>query len=309
MSNLDPAIAEIDRRWKASGIPGLYDGCNLPSGGPVSRERAINLRALLYPKPVLDTGQIEHLELNGPHGPIPVRIVWPHEKFVSTKPTSTVVYFHGGGWVVGDLDSHEAHAIRIANEAQCVVLNVGYRLAPEFKFPIPVDDCWFATQWAYEHIDRLGGNRGRFAVGGDSAGGNFAAVMALLCRDSGIKLAAQLLMYPATDTTKIGEAEIRQAYFSNHASQSLDPRASPLLAKTLIGLAPTILGVGPYDFLYKDNLAYVQALRAANVPLMFREFPTLNHGFFSYTAVSKDSEVAAIQLCHDLRAHFEQVNL
>jgi acetyl esterase len=306
MAPLDPAIAEIEKRWKAAGIPGLYDGCNLLGGGPVSRERARNVRGLFYPKPMLASGKIESLEIEGPHGPIPVRIVWPHESVAHGKPQSTLVYFHGGGWVVGDLDSHEAHAIRIANEAHCVVVNVDYRLAPEFKFPVPVDDCWCATQWAYKNINRLGANQARFAVGGDSAGGNFAAVMALLCRDNGIALAAQLLMYPATDTTKIGEPDLREAYFSDHASQSLDPRASPLLAKSHVGLAPTILGVGPYDFLYRDNLAYVAVLKAAGVQLLYREYPSLNHGFFSYTAISKDSEDAAIELCHDLRAYFEK---
>jgi acetyl esterase len=310
MTQLDPAIAEIETRWKAAGIPGLYDGCNLSSGGPVCRERARNVRELFYPKPVLDTGKIEKLEIDGPHGPIPIRIVWPYNDSSSVdsareKPKSTLVYFHGGGWVVGDLDSHEAHAVRIANEAQCVVVNVDYRLAPEFKFPVPVDDCWFATQWAYKNLDRLGANKARFAVGGDSAGGNFAAVMALFCRDNEIALAAQFLLYPATDTTKIGERDLREAYFNDHANQSLDPRASPLLAKSHVGLAPTILGVGPYDFLYRDNLAYVAVLKAAGVPLVYREYATLNHGFFSYTAISKDSERAAIELCQDLRKHFE----
>jgi acetyl esterase len=303
---LDPAIAQIGPRWKAADIPGLYDGCNLPSGGPVCRERARNVRGFFYPKPVLDTGRVEYLVLDGPHGPIPIQIVWPHERYVSARPSSTLVYFHGGGWVVGDLDSHSAHAIRLANEARCVVVNVDYRLAPEFKFPVPVDDCWFATQWALKNIDRLGNNKARFAVGGDSAGGNFAAVMALLCRDHGIALAAQLLMYPATDATKIGEQDIREAYFHDHASESTDFRASPLLASSHKGLAPTILGVGPYDFLYQDNLAYMEVLKAAGVPLLYRDYPSLNHGFFSYTAISKDSEQAAIQLCHDLREHFER---
>jgi acetyl esterase len=305
---LDPVLVEIDRRWKASGIPDLYEGCGDPHGGPVSRERANNVRALLYPKPALPTGKIEKLEIPGPHGPVPVRVIWPHASFVSGAPSNTLVYFHGGGWVVGDLDSHEMHAVRLANEAQCVVVNVGYRLAPEHHFPAAYDDCLAATFWAHANIASLGGKAKRFAIGGDSAGGNLAAALALTCRDRGITLAAQLLLYPATN---IGDRMTGPefAYLGSAAGTALaqDPRVSPFHAKSHANLAPTILGVGPYDFLYQDNLAYAQVLRQAQVPLVYREFATLNHGFFSFTGVSKDCEAAAKLLCQDLLAHFEQV--
>jgi acetyl esterase len=304
---LDPAIADIERRWRESGIPSLYAGCNGPHGGPVSRERARNIRALLYPKPKLPTGNIERLKIAGPHGAIPLRIIWPHASYVHGKPSATLVYFHGGAWIVGDLDSHEMHAVRLANEAQCVVVNVDYRLAPEHKFPVPMDECFFATQWAHQNISQLGGNPQRLAVGGDSAGGNAAASVAVQCRDAGLDLAAQLLMYPATNTAQIGDPDINRALFGeHHASLSLDPRTSPYHAASHTGLAPAIIGVGPYDFFYQDNLAYAAVLRAAKVPLLWREYPTLNHGFFSYTAISKDSEAAALQLCHDLRTHFQR---
>ncbi|MEY4653732.1 MAG: Carboxylesterase NlhH [Pseudomonadota bacterium] len=294
-SPLDPAIADMERRWKESGIPGLYDG----GSGPVSRERANNIRALLYPKPKLPQGAIEPLTLPGQGVQVPARIVRP----VQGEPIGTLVYFHGGGWVVGDLDSHEAHAIRLANEAGVVVLNVGYRLAPEHKFPAAIDDAQSAMAWAAAHLAQLGGADKPLAVGGDSAGGNLAAVMGLHCRDQGIALAAQLLMYPATDTTGVGEPAIRDGYFGpDHATLSRDWRASPALAPRLAGMAPVILGVGPYDFLYQDNLRYVARLREEGVPVLLRDYPTLNHGFFSYTAISRDSETAALQLCADLRA-------
>ncbi len=293
---LDPAILEIDRRWKESGIPDLYAGGN----GPVSRERAINIRAFLYPKPKLPQGSIEPIELPAPPGsgrPIPARIVRP----VSGPVTGTLVYYHGGGWVVGDLDSHEAHAIRLANEAGVVVLNVDYRLAPEHRFPAAIDDAEAALAWAAANRDRLGGADKPLAVGGDSAGGNLAAAVALFARDQGIALAAQLLIYAATDLTDKPGPE-RMYLGDNAARHAVDPRASPLRAKTLAGLAPVIIGVGPYDFLYQDNLAYARRLREEGVPLVMREFPTLNHGFFSYTAVSQDSLAAAQLLCADLRA-------
>ena len=291
---LDPAIVEIDRRWKAAGIPDLYEGGN----GPVSRERARNVRALLYPKPKLPEGRIESRTIPGPAGNMAVRVIYP----LSGEITGTLVYLHGGGWVVGDLESHEAHAIRLANRAGVVVLNVDYRLAPEHPFPAAADDAEAALQWASTHLDELGGKDKPLAVGGDSAGGNLAAVAALYCRDHGIALACQLLLYPATNLSGRGGPE--KSYLGDNAeAKALDPRVSPLKASTLAGLAPAIIGVGVHDFLYQDNLAYAAALKGAGVSLQMRVYGDLNHGFFSYTAVSPASAVAADQLCDDLRQH------
>lgn len=291
---LDPAIVEIDRRWKAAGIPDLYEGGN----GPVSRERARNVRSLLYPKPQLPEGRIESRTIPGPDGNMVVRVIYP----LSGEVTGTLVYLHGGGWVVGDLESHEAHAIRLANRAGVVVMNVEYRLAPEHPFPAAADDTETALQWASTHLDELGGKDKPLAVGGDSAGGNLAAVAALYCRDHGIELACQLLLYPATNLSGRGGPE--KSYLGDNAeAKALDPRASPLKASTLAGLAPAIIGVGVHDFLYQDNLAYAAALKAADVPLLMRVYGDLNHGFFSYTAVSQASAAAADQLCDDLRQH------
>jgi acetyl esterase len=294
---LDPVIVDIERRWKESGIPGLYDG----GDGPVSRERARNIRALLYPKPKLAQGVIESRSIPGPGGEIEVRIVRPLEG----EPIGTLVYLHGGGWVVGDLDSHEAHAIRLANHAGVVVLNVAYRLAPEHPFPAAYDDTTAAVDWAHANLASLGGAGKPLAIGGDSAGGNLAAAAALYCRDAGIALKAQLLLYPATHLGR-NMSEPERAYLGDQASVlALDPRASPLMAATLAGVAPVIIGVGVYDFLYQDNLAYIAALRAAGVPVLFREYGNLNHGFFSYTAISSVCEAAANQLCDDLRSQLQ----
>jgi acetyl esterase/lipase len=283
----------MERRWKESGIPGLYEG-----SGPEMRERARNIRALLYPKPKLASGPIERFTIPGPAGDIGARVVWPLEG----RPTGTLVYFHGGGWIVGDLDSHEAHAIRLANSAGVVVVNVGYRLAPEHPFPAGVDDAIAATRWVHAHIDRFGGDSAHIAVGGDSAGGNLAAVVAVQCRDEGLALAAQLLLYPATDLTRMGDPAVSGAYLGEQVVQKArDPRVSPALTPTLAGLAPAIIGVGHHDFLYRDNLAYAEALKQAGVPVTLREYPMLNHGFFSYTAISPASEAAAEALCADLR--------
>jgi acetyl esterase len=289
---LDPIIAEIERKWRDSGIPGIYDGGN----GPVSRERARNIRALLYPKPKLPAGRIERSDIAGPNGPITVEIVRPLEG----EPIGTLVYYHGGGFIIGDIDSHQAHAIRFANSARVVVMNVDYRLAPEHPFPQGVDDAIAAVLWAAKNLGRLGGADKPLAVGGDSAGGNFAAVTAIVCRDAGIKLGAQVLIYPVTDMASDNNPDIRKAYFGDgYEKNSRSLKASPALAR-LEGVAPAIMGAGSHDFLYRDNLAYAAALHTARVPLVFREFPTLNHGFFSYTAISPTCEAASEQLCQDL---------
>jgi acetyl esterase len=307
---LDPALASIGQRWRDAQIPDIYEGCLAPHGGPVSRERARNVRGFFYPKPDLPKGIIEKRTVDGKaYGidcNIPVQIVWPHASHSPEGPLNTLVYFHGGGFVVGDLDSHEAHAVRLANETDCVVVNVDYRLAPEHRFPAAYEDCLAITRWACQHIDVLGRQSKRFAIGGDSAGGNLAAAVAIACRDLDIQLAAQLLMYPATDLLRLkGMPEKAYLGEENLDLLGLDPRASPKYASTHVGLAPTILGVGPHDFLYADNMAYASILRNAKVPLTLREFPTLNHGFFSYTGISTDSLAAAQLMCADLKSHFD----
>ncbi|MGE5148499.1 MAG: alpha/beta hydrolase, partial [Rhodospirillaceae bacterium] len=216
-------------------------------------------------------------------------------------PIATMVSFHGGGFIIGDIDSHQAHAIRLANKARVIVLNVDYRLAPEHPFPAGIEDALAATRWAARNLDRLGGNGKPLAVGGDSSGGNFAAVAAICCRDEGIPLAAQLLLYPVTNLKRDNNPEIRRAYFGDRPEKlGGDFKASPVFGR-LQGVAPAIIGVGPHDFLFQDNVAYAAALRAAGVLVTWREFPTLNHGFFGYTSISPASTAAADQLCDDLR--------
>lgn len=309
-SPLDPVLASIGQRWREAQIPDLYEGCLEPHGGPVSRERARNVRSFFYPKPELNKGKTQARVIDGRaynvDNDIPVRIIWPHASPTLGGPRNTLVYFHGGGFVVGDLDSHDAHAVRLANESDCVVVNVDYRLAPEHRFPAAYDDCLAVTRWAHEHIGMLGQNAKRLAIGGDSAGGNLAAAVAIACRDLDIALAAQLLLYPATDLLRM-KGMPEKAYLGEENLDRLgrDPRASPKYASSHVGLAPTILGVGHYDFLYEDNMAYAEILRNAQVPLTLREFPTLNHGFFSYTRISPDSLAAAQLMCTDLKLHFE----
>jgi acetyl esterase len=166
---LDRDIAEMERRWRESGIPGFYVGRN----GPVCRERARNVRALLYPKPKLPIGKLERFAIPGPYGPITVEAIWP----VQGRPIGTLVYYHGGGYVIGDIDSHQAHAIRFANRSRVVVLNVDYRLAPEHPFPQGVNDAFAAAASASKTIDaeyppRHGGGGAAALQSRAAAGGN-----------------------------------------------------------------------------------------------------------------------------------------
>src|SRR5262245_9851552 len=293
---LDPDIAEMERRWRESGIPGIYVGRN----GPVSRERARNVRALLYPKPKLPTGKLERFTIPGPNGPITVESVRP----VEGQPIGTLVYYHGGGYVIGDIDSHQAHAIRFANRSRVVVLNVDYRLAPEHPFPQGVNDAFAAAQWASQHLGELGGTDKPLALGGDSSGGNFAAVTAIRARDTGIEIAAQVLIYGALGAGGGGDnADIACMYFGPDlgAAAKKTIEASPILAD-LKGIAPAVIGVGSHDFLYEDSVAYAAKLREVGVRFIYREYPNLNHGFFSYTAISAACAAASDQLCDDLRS-------
>ena len=258
----------MERRWRESGIPGFYVGRN----GPVSRERARNVRALLYPKPKLPTGKLERFSIPGPNGPIAVEAIQP----VEGTPIGTLVYYHGGGYVIGDIDSHQAHAIRFANRSRVVVLNVDYRLAPEHPFPQGVNDAFAAARWASENLAKLGGADKPLALAGDSSGGNFAAVTAIRARDAGMKIGAQVLIYGALGAgSGGGNPDVPYMYFGPDlgAEAKKTIEASPILAD-LKGVAPTIVGVGSHDFLYEDSVAYAAKLREAGVSLIYREYPS-----------------------------------
>jgi acetyl esterase len=275
--------------------------------------------------------RIDERSIPGPAGDIPVRVYRPE------NPTgATIVFFHGGGWIIGDLDSHDGHARRLAATVGAVVVHVEYRLAPENPFPAGFEDCLAATEWAYEHIDELGGRIDRIALAGDSAGGNLAAGVALHCRDTGRPLAGQLLIYPAVDLAaglaaggvdssgvdssgvdsggvdSSGDASgdgfftgqddwVERQYLADDLTLATDPRVSPMDARSHTNLAPAIIGIGHHDPLLDQNLAYAKVLTAAGVPTVLREYPDLIHGFFGMGGVSASADGAAHQLSHDLR--------
>ena len=232
-----------------------------------------------------------------------------------------LVYFHGGGWTIGDLDTHDVLCRSIALGARCAVFSVDYRLAPEHPFPAAVDDCWAATRYVAEHARELDVHG--IALGGDSAGGNLAATVALLARDqNGPALAFQLLIYPATDQrcatashernaqgyllTRDAIQYFRRAYLPQERDW-LDWRASPLLAKSHANLPPAFVITAGFDPLLDEGRAYADKLRAAGVEVAYREYADMVHGFMLFGGVLDTANAAVAECCAALRRAFESV--
>ncbi len=236
---------------------------------------------------------ITNTSLMGRHGKVPVRIYRPSVK----KNLTAIIYFHGGGFVQYNLDSHDNVCRRLAKTNKAVVISVDYRLAPEYKFPIPLDDCYDATKWVLDQHTELGINKSEIFVAGDSAGGNLATVVCrLLLKDENINLAGQILIYPCTDATlkqpsiaRLGNgyflSEEKMNWFMNHYTRNRDdchnPNVSPLFAKDLIGLPPTFLFTAEYDPLLDDGRKYAELLSASGVDVLYKEYPGMIHGFFN----------------------------
>lgn len=291
----DPDLARVLEGMERDGLSPLY----VPGQPETSRERGIQARARHYPplRPAVAT--VEDREIPGPAGPVPVRIYEP----LTPRPRPVLVYLHGGGFMIGDIDSHDGHARRVADRVGATVVNVGYRLAPEHPFPAGYDDCLAAVLWAAGHQRLLGGD-GRLAVGGDSAGGNLAAALCLELRDRGAGLAAQFLLYPVLDFAPAGDEDlsyVHAAYLGGRAELGTDPRVSPLAAPDLSGLPPAVIGVAECDELRDDGYRYAGALRAAGVDVIFHPGPGMVHGFFGMGGVSPAADHTSDELCSHLK--------
>ena len=265
------------------------------------------------PRP--DVASVREIEIPGRDGPIPARVYTP---FAAAVVRPLLVYFHGGGWVVGSLDGYDTPCRRLALKANCQVVSVGYRLAPEHKFPAAVDDAIEATKWIAANAKLLGVDASRLMVGGDSAGGNLAAVVAIAARDgNGPDIAGQVLIYPATDfaMTHLSHSEPETSillthsvirWFRDHylagAADVHDWRASPARAKTLIGLPPAYVLTAGADPLRDEGDEYARSLKEAGVPVTFRHFPGQFHGFFTMGKLLQQANVAASEIGAWLRA-------
>jgi acetyl esterase len=244
----------------------------------------------------------------GPDGKLPVRLYRPS----ADRPLGTLVYFFGGGWTLGGIDTSDGVCRALANAAGCLVVTPGYRLAPEHPFPAAVHDCLAAVSWVTENADTLGVDPGRIAVGGDSAGGNLAAVVAQQTRS----LAAQLLVYPNTcyhaDTESLRDNDDRWMfnrhsvdwYWRNYLTDpehGRDPRVSPLLAPDLSGLPPALVLTAEFDPLRDEGEQYAERMRAAGVPVELTRYDGMAHGFFTMSGVLAGARRAVAQAAEYLR--------
>jgi acetyl esterase/lipase len=265
------------------------------------------------PEPI---AHIENRTILGPQGDIPVRIYTPDGSGIFPL----LVFFHGGGWVICDLDTHDGLCRGLANQASCVVVSVDYRLAPEHKFPAAPEDCYAATKWVAEHAAQLHGDASRIAVAGDSAGGNLTAVISQMARDrGGPPLIFQLMIYPATDFTMSSPSIDENAegyyltkddmiWFTNHYLNNEDdkrnPQASPLFAANLQELPPAFIITAEYDPLRDEGEKYGQRLKEAGVPVTIHRYNGVIHGFVSMAPVLDQGKLAIEECARALRVAF-----
>jgi acetyl esterase len=307
---LDPPTAAVLQLLADSGTP-----MSMVSGTPQQAREGFHTMTAGIRDPAT-LAQVRAVEDAITTDGIQVRIYRPE----ADGPVPTVVFFHGGGFVIGSIETHDDHGRLICAEVEAVVVSVEYRLAPEHPFPAGFEDCLSATRWVADNIARLGGDADRIAVAGDSAGGNLAAAVALACKEDGPRLAAQLLLYPGVDfrededlhpsRIENGEGLFLTAedmrWFGDHylsdAAHRQDPRASVLLAPDLAGLPPAVVGTGEYDPLRDEGEAYAKAMEHAGVRVVLRRYDGLIHGFFGMGTWSPASAAAAKDLCEELRA-------
>jgi acetyl esterase len=239
-------------------------------------------------------GEVRDILVPGPAGSLPVRVYHPEPG----KSLPLVVYYHGGGWVIGDLELVDKPCRALANASRCVVASVNYRLSPETKFPGPAEDCYAATKWLAEHARDIGADQGFVAVAGDSAGGNLAAAVALMARDrGGLKISYQLLIYPVTAPARAtpfasyrenGEGYLltkgSMEWFWDHylvtPDDAKNPYAAPLNASTLGDLPPAMVITAEFDPLRDEGQAYARRLQDAGVKVKASYYDGMIHGFF-----------------------------
>jgi acetyl esterase len=254
--------------------------------------------------PLVEVHQVSEREIPGEGGEFAVRIYWPRAP-ANGAPLPIVLHYHGGGFVAGDLDSHDNMARYYCRHADALVVNVGYRLAPEHKFPAPVEDSYAALCWAYEHARELGADPDRIAVTGDSAGGNLSAVVCQMAKTQrGPHVAFQALLYPGTDFDSASTYPSREQfgggeyflstkdmhwfasmYLGDVARDGKDPRASPILTRDLTGLPPALVVTCGFDVLRDEGKAYADRLAGAGVPVEYQCFENTIHACASFRSV------------------------
>ncbi|MGV0834904.1 alpha/beta hydrolase [Mycolicibacterium thermoresistibile] len=313
-NTLDTTLQFLLASQRAAGLPGLVASDDVD----IARTQ-LNATAAMF-RQLLPTRVSEHT-LPGPDGPLGARLYQPLE---GDAVAPLLVYYHGGGFSIGGLETHDDLCRYICRNAEINVLSVDYRMAPEHKAPAAVDDAFAAYRWVIDHPGDVGADPARIAVGGDSAGGNLAAVVAQRCRAEGVRPPAlQLLLYPITDIC--GEFRSRtlfaEGYFltahdmdwfaANYLDGSpvdkTDPRVSPLLADDLSGLAPALVLTAGFDPLRDEGNRYAEAMRAAGVAVDLREYGSLIHAFANFFPLGGGSATATAEMVSALRAHLSRL--
>jgi len=303
---LDPQARAFLDRMKELGIPGIGE---LP---PEEARATQDAPAAVVFGPLVEV-PCEDRTIPGPARAIPVRVYRPGD-----EPAPVLVYFHGGGWVLGSLNTHHGVCATLARLAGCVVCSVDYRMAPEHRFPAALDDAWAVTTWVAEHAEELGGVPGALAVGGDSAGGNLAAICALRARDAGVPIALQLLVYPVTDADLDTSTylEFTDGYFLTRYSMEwfwdhylpdgdrFHPDASPLRAEDVSGTAPALVITAEFDPLRDEGEAYAGRLEDAGVPVTLSRYDGMIHGFFRMPGAMDKANDALAEAASALRVAF-----
>jgi acetyl esterase len=287
---------------------------NLPTLKNAVEEMAAETPAPPAPEPV---GTIGHTMIPGPEGELLARVYTPE----GDGPFPILVYFHGGGWVIANLDVYEPSCRALCNAAECIVVSVAYRQAPEHKYPAAVEDAYAATQWVIANAAQLGGDPNRVAVGGESAGGNLATVVCLKAKDEGGKMpVAQLLIYPVTDSrmntrsyqentdSKPLNSAMMPWFWKHYLGDEADgrePYASPLLAPSLRGLPPATLIFAEIDPLRDEGEAYANRLADAGVPVRATRYTGVTHEFFGLAGVVDKAKEALGEAVEGLKEAFQ----
>ena len=308
---MKPQLIDLLEAMKALGLKPMHEL------SPVAAREQMEAGVRARNVPPIELGSIEDRSIPGPAGDIPVRVYRPEG---ASSPLGALVYYHGGGHVIGSLDTHDSVARAMCRDANIVVLSVDYRMGPEAKFPAAVDDSYAAAKWLSDNADSMGVRADRIAVGGDSAGGNLALVVALMSRDTddSLSIAYQLLVYPVMDYTGgtptydtygVGYGPLvaeSVPYFREHYLNSdgelADWRASPARAASFAGLPPALLITAECDILNHEGRECAERLNAEGVPCEHVDFEGMIHGFFSMAPLLDDSIDAQRLAADRLRA-------
>jgi acetyl esterase len=307
---LDPQVQAMRLRRERDQVPPLYTMA-------LDEARAADLASIQAASgDVLPVYQVLNEAFEGPQGRLPARVYRP-----APQPGLPVlVYFFGGGWTLGTIDTCDAVCRQLANQAGCIVVAIGYRLAPEHKFPAAVDDCYAGARWVARRAAQFGGDPGRIAVGGDSAGGNLAAVVSLKARDDpALHLVAQLLVYPNTDFRSTSGSMAVQAdpylfnpksvawYWDHYLRSDQDgdnPLASPLRATNLSDLPPALVITAEFDPLRDQAEQYAQRMSSEGVAVRLSRYPGMVHGFFCMSGELDGGRQAIGEAAEYLRDRF-----